>query len=136
MAAARSGDRRGDPQVLSWHLEPSAVAVGRMRNDLAMVLDQHGLPENAREAVLLVANELVANAVEHAGSPVQVVVAVLPGTVRIEVRDGSPGAPRLQPINPYAARGRGLQMVDGLASSWSWSADGAGKTVWAEVPAD
>jgi hypothetical protein len=27
-------------------------------------------------------------------------------------------------------------MVDGLANRWSWSRDGDGKTVWADLPTD
>jgi len=39
--------------------------------------------------------------------------------------------PRLAPIDPTAARGRGLQMVDALAGAWGVSLHADGKTVWA-----
>jgi anti-sigma regulatory factor (Ser/Thr protein kinase) len=124
------------PQVLHWHLESSAAAVGRMRHELGDALNRCGVPDEAHEVVLLVANELAANAVEHVGSEVEVVAAFRSGSVRIAVSDDSPRAPRLRRYDPRARRGRGLQMVDGLASRWNWSADGLGKTVWAEVPTD
>jgi anti-sigma regulatory factor (Ser/Thr protein kinase) len=122
------------PQVLNWHLESSAAAVGRMRQELGDALDRCDVPDDAHEVVLLVANELAVNAVEHVGGEVDVLAAFRPGSVWIAVSDDSPRGPRLRPYDPRARRGRGLQMVDGLASRWSWSADGLGKTVWAEVP--
>jgi anti-sigma regulatory factor (Ser/Thr protein kinase) len=122
------------PQVLHWHLESSAATVGRLRHELRDALDRHGVPDDAREVVLIVANELATNAVEHVGSHVEVVAAFSPASVRIAVSDDSRRGPRLRPWDPRARRGRGLQMVDGLASRWSWSTDGIGKTVWAEVP--
>ena len=131
-----SGGIGAYPQVLHWHLESSATAVGRMRRELRDALDRHGVRGDAHEVVLIVANELAANAVEHVGSHVEVVAAFRPGTVRIAVSDDSPHGPRLRRYDPRAPRGRGLQMVDGLASLWSWSADGLGKTVWAEIPTD
>jgi anti-sigma regulatory factor (Ser/Thr protein kinase) len=127
---------RTQPPVLQWHLEPSAAAVGRMRHELGAALDLRGVADDAHEAVLLVAYELAANAVEHVGSPVHVVATFSAGSVRIAVTDGSPDSPRLRPPNSVALRGRGLQMVDGLANRWSWSRDGDGKTVWADLPTD
>lgn len=122
------------PQVLHWHLEPSAAAVGRLRHELQDALDRRGVPDESQHVVLIVANELAANAVEHVGGAVEVVAAFSPGWVRIAVSDDSPRAPRVRPHDPRAPRGRGLQMVDVLASRWSWSVDGIGKTVWAEMP--
>jgi anti-sigma regulatory factor (Ser/Thr protein kinase) len=135
-AAGRSGSpwRLQQPRALHWNLDSSAEAVRHMRHELDVALDLRNVPGDAHEAVLLVANELAANAVEHVGSRVHVVAAFTTGSVRIGVSDASPDAPRLQPPNPFAARGRGLQLVDGLASRWSWSTRGSGKTVWAEVP--
>ena len=49
-------------------------------------------------------------------------------------REGIEGPPQLQPIDPLGARGRGLQLVDGLSTGWGWAADPPGKVVWAEVP--
>jgi anti-sigma regulatory factor (Ser/Thr protein kinase) len=125
---------RADPPVLRWLLESSAAAVCRMRHELRDALDRRSVPVEAHDVVLLVANELAANAVEHVGSAVEVVAVFSPGSVRIAVRDDSPRAPRLQPHNPRAPRGRGLQMVDNLAQRWSWHTDHGGKTVWADVP--
>jgi len=74
---------------------------------------------------------LVANAVEHGGSPVRVRGRVLPGRVRVEVQDAGPGLPRpvrelversghrrrrLARAQPGLARGRGLSIAAGIAA--------------------
>jgi anti-sigma regulatory factor (Ser/Thr protein kinase) len=130
-----TGDRIGTyPPVLRWRLEASAAAVGCVRRELRDALRRRGVSGEPLDVVLLVANELVANAVEHVGHLVEVVAAFSHGSVRISVSDESTRVPRLRPFDPRAPRGRGLQMVDGLASRWSWCTDSLGKTVWADVP--
>jgi anti-sigma regulatory factor (Ser/Thr protein kinase) len=80
----------------------------------------------------MVVTELVANAVDHAGTPSTVTVDLDDGGLRLAVRDASPDtAPRPRPVDPLAPRGRGLQMVDALAASWGVSRHADGKTVWA-----
>jgi hypothetical protein len=86
-----------------------------------------------RHDALLVVNELVANAVDHGRTPLELLVSVTGATVLIEVRDGSVAEPRLRAFDRAAPRGRGLQFVDALARRWSWKADGDGKVVWAEI---
>lgn len=116
-------------------LEPVAEAPARLREGLAPVLAGWGLdPDGAGDAAIMIASELVSNAVEHARTSARVTVERGPDRVRIEVRDRSPLPLRMRRHNPYAARGRGLQVVDRLAVRWSWYADADGKTVWAEVP--
>ncbi|MBW0105295.1 ATP-binding protein [Pseudonocardia sp. KRD291] len=111
---------------------PSSCALVR-RNVLASPA-VFGLGEETVEAVLLVANELASNAVDHARTPFRVSIALREGRLRIEVTDGSRKMPVLQPHDPAAARGRGLQMVDHLAARWSCELVPAGKTVAAELP--
>ena len=85
---------------------------------------------------LLVTNELVANAVDHADTPLVLRVSFTGDAVLlIEVADESVAEPRLQPFNAAAPRGRGLQFVDSLAHRWGWRTYPGGKAVWAEMPA-
>jgi anti-sigma regulatory factor (Ser/Thr protein kinase) len=143
VATQQPGDQRqaqaqAQAQVLHWHLEPSPAALGRMRRELGGALERCGMSDDAHEIVLLVAYELAANAVEHVGGPVKIAAALSAGRVRIEVHDGSPQAPQARAPDHSVLRGRGLQVVDGLASRWSWctNSEGNGKTVWAEIDTD
>ena len=77
------------------------------------------------EPVLLVAYELMANAVEHARTPFDVTVCFDGMLVVAEVRDESTRQPRLQPVNLGAARG--LHMVAVMAQSWSCDRHAHGK---------
>ena len=87
----------------------------------------------AGEPALLVATELLTNALEHARAPIRLTVGLGAESVRIEVHDAAADPPRQQPHDLWAARGRGLQLVDGLSRRWGWSPDANGKTVWADV---
>jgi anti-sigma regulatory factor (Ser/Thr protein kinase) len=137
-ATTRRGRRRAqdaDPLwVTRWESEPPVEAVPLTRRQLSVVLGEWGLTGEAHEDVLLVVTELLSNAVDHGRGPVRLTVESRSGSVRIEVHDTAPDAPRPQPLDPYAVRGRGLQMVEALSSQWGWSDDPVGKIVWAEVP--
>ncbi len=85
------------------------------------------------DPILLVAHELVANAVDHARTALELVMTFDGTAVVVEVHDQSMVEPRLQPVDPTAPRGRGLQMVDGLAKSWHWVRHASGKTVRAVI---
>jgi len=80
-------------------------------------------------------SELATNAVVHAGSDVEVAVRLLPDSVRIEVVDRAP-ADILRPSTPPqdSESGRGLMLVETLASAWGVEPLETGKAVWFEVP--
>jgi hypothetical protein len=93
------------------------------------------LPPDLREDTLLLASELVTNAVRHGTG--EVTVRLWPGkdVVRVEVTDASPHRPEPADRDLAAEDGRGLQIVGALASRWGTapSRAGAGKTVWFEL---
>jgi anti-sigma regulatory factor (Ser/Thr protein kinase) len=86
--------------------------------------------------MVTVVSELVCNAVVHtaSGDGGRVTVSLLagPGVHRVEVADdGARGRrPRLKG-ETGAESGRGLRIVDALARSWGFRADGPGTVVWA-----
>ncbi|EME97363.1 ATP-binding protein [Streptomyces mobaraensis NBRC 13819 = DSM 40847] len=93
----------------------------------------------AAEDVLLVVSELVTNACLHAGGPAELLVSNR-GTkvLRLEVSDLGNGEP--VPRTPHRAGrpgGHGMFIVQRLCLDWGVvrNADGAGKTVWAELAA-
>lgn len=89
----------------------------------------------ATETGLLLISELVTNAVTHgAGHPV-VEVDVAPRRLRVTVTDQGRAVPRIRRGgSPLAERGRGLLLVDTLATRWGTSRRvPTGKSVWFEL---
>jgi serine phosphatase RsbU (regulator of sigma subunit)/anti-sigma regulatory factor (Ser/Thr protein kinase) len=88
----------------------------------------------------LIASEVVTNALIHAGSEVDLRLREYPDHIRLEVRDSDTTPPVPSSISmseeerPQAEHGRGLVIVEGLASVWGSSPSGRGKTVWLELP--
>lgn len=115
--------------------EPVAGSPSRIRRGLRAALAQWELPTEASENALLVVEELVANAVDHARTPFRLTVDRVGPALRIAVRDGCSRPVHLRPFNAQASRGRGLQMIAALTSGWGCHRTAAGKTVWAVLPA-
>jgi anti-sigma regulatory factor (Ser/Thr protein kinase) len=87
------------------------------------------------EAVLLT-SELMSNAVLHARTDVRVTVqAREDGTLRVEVADENPRVPMSAAPPEEAQSGRGLWLVETLASSWGVDRTGEGKVIWFELGA-
>ena len=93
------------------------------------------MDDEACEDALLVATELVANVVDHAGTRCELTVDVDGEGLQIEVRDfyRCP-PPRPRPQDPRAPRGRGLQVVAALSIRWGVTEFDDGKSVWAVLP--
>ncbi|WIX98868.1 ATP-binding protein [Amycolatopsis mongoliensis] len=89
--------------------------------------------------VLLVATELVTNAYDHGRGPLRVRMShtPVPCRVRIEVDDSCPDHPVITTPAPDTPGGRGMQIVDKLATAWGVLDHATGgKTVWAEIVCD
>jgi serine/threonine-protein kinase RsbW len=88
--------------------------------------------EATREDAELLLTELVANGVLHARSSMEINLTVERHRLRAEVRDASPLALLAREADDYG--GRGVLILDALASSWGVVGhSGAGKTVWFEL---
>lgn len=87
------------------------------------------------DTAVLLASELVTNAVLHARGEITLSVVDQGATARIEVGDGSSMPPRVHGFSVESATGRGLRLVDRLATRWGAvpSPSGAGKMIWCEV---
>ena len=115
-------------------LPADATAPARARTFLRAATDDWGIGDDLAQDAAMVITELVANAVDHAGSESTLSVGVKRGDLCVAVRDARRGpVPRPAPIDPTAPRGRGLQMVDALTSAWGVTLHADGKTVWAVV---
>jgi two-component sensor histidine kinase len=119
--------------TVHWAYPRSPDAAVAARRRLAAQLRTWRIDAADAEPVLLVAYELLTNAVEHARTPFEVTVSFDGTSVVVAVSDESPLLPDLQPLNLRATRGRGLQMVAALAKSWNCVPHGGGKTVRAVI---
>ncbi|MGW0561729.1 ATP-binding protein [Streptomyces sp. NPDC003016] len=91
---------------------------------------------NTLHAVLLVASELVSNAVRHAPGPCSLRLTLHDEGVLVEVSDSNPVSPRLRtPDVTGRFGGWGLHMVNRLAGELQTvPGPGDGKTVCARLP--
>ena len=110
-------------------LPPDAGSARRARSLVAEVLEDAGFHDLADVALLLV-SEMVTNAVLHAATEVELLVVVEEDRLRIEVRDGSPVLPGVRHYDEAATTGRGMGLVELLATTWGVEPQAAGKTVW------
>ena len=94
-------------------------------------------PDDVLEMVLLLASEVVTNAVRYGSDPILLTVRAIGPRVRVEVADANPAPPTPRPSSPDGWRegGRGLHILDVFATEWGSSArtDPPGKTVWFEL---
>ena len=113
-------------------LPADPTAPRRARALLRAATEDWDLDEDLSHDAAMVVTELVANAVDHAGTPSTLRVDLDDRGLYVAVRDGRPDrAPRPRPVDPTAPRGRGLQMIDALTASWGVTVHADGKTVWA-----
>ncbi|MET1074116.1 MAG: ATP-binding protein [Umezawaea sp.] len=84
--------------------------------------------------VLLVAGELIGNAYEHTGRPVELRIIRTSGGVLLEVEDGDREHPTAMAVSDPVWGGRGVQVLVELAVTWGVRVGGRGKTVWAVLP--
>ncbi len=118
---------------VSLGLPKELSSVRLARRFVAERLREWGL-ESLEDDALLVTSELAANAITHAGSDCEIRLTLSPASLRIDVGDRGVGTPEPQPPSVTEEHGRGLVLVDAVASAWGLDAlPGAGKVVWAEL---
>ncbi|MEQ4304494.1 ATP-binding protein [Plantactinospora sp. B6F1] len=122
-------------------LAPVPQAVSAARGLVRECCERWRLSDVTEDAQL-VASELVANAVEHAGTEIDLTLCYHRQRLRIAVADRHPGVPappRREPApdsrQPLALRGRGLAMVSRSVTNWGVLPGTDGKIVWARMAA-
>ncbi|PSK89407.1 anti-sigma regulatory factor (Ser/Thr protein kinase) [Murinocardiopsis flavida] len=143
--------RRWAPRIYPGETAQAARVRAELRTDLAGL---PGISDDLVETVVLCASEAFANAAEHtrSGDPGGRVVRALhiptPGTIRLVIvddgdRGNRPEVPHARSAEEWetAERGRGLLLVESLATEWGaapvvsfpFCAE-LGTSVWAEFP--
>ena len=114
-------------------LPATAEAPGLARRHLAGLGGE--LSDDTLELAELLTSELVTNAVRYGLGTVRLTVEQTGTRIRVGVGDRNPEFPHPSVPDPTAERGRGLYLLERLASRWGCSAAGEprGKTVWFEL---
>ena len=118
--------------VVTTSLGAEAKNVREARRFVERALDDWDLSQLADLATLLT-SELVTNAILHAHSAVELSLTLATDRIRIEVRDDGDGEPARRELAVEATSGRGLALVDLLATDWGVIGHGLGKSVWFEL---
>lgn len=95
-------------------------------------LDEFGLHAERHCDVILAADELVTNVVEHTASAPVLSLSTFPGGLRIEVTDRSPTRAQAREVAD-AQGGWGLRIVGEVAEEWGATHHAGGKVVWFTV---
>lgn len=114
-----------------WPLPRTPTACRQARTALRHVLRQWGMEHFTDTAELLV-SELVTNAVRYAPGPIHL-TARGGHALRCHIDDCSRLLPRLHNAGLDDEFGRGLALVDQLASDWGVDLTERGKSVWFEL---
>jgi serine/threonine-protein kinase RsbW len=117
--------------VVSVELPPEPASTTRARQ----LAREHvaECPADVVDTVALLVTELVTNAVLHARTELHLIIETEPGIVKLRVEDRSPGTPVLRHYNTDDVTGRGLALVELLATRWGIDPRPDGKSVWCEI---
>jgi len=114
----------------------SLLALSSARRHVRDTVAGWQLTEDEQDIVVLVANELVSNAVNHAHTTSRMTLRRSRQVVHVLVRDYSAAPPRRATVRGGTgapADCHGLQMVEATSSRWGWHRHAIGKTVWATI---
>lgn len=118
---------------------PAHPGAARLARDRIRARLRGVMPPARLQDTLLLATELVTNAVLHGAPPITMTIEVTgsPPIVRISVTDRHQQAPLLRDSDRGAIAGRGMSVVDSLASRWGVRRlPAGGKTIWFEMAGD
>jgi anti-sigma regulatory factor (Ser/Thr protein kinase) len=137
----RGSDRdRWPGRAEAVSLPHATASVREARRQVLLGLRRAGVEPALIDDAVLVASELVTNALRHArplpDGRVRVAWEWAPGgeTVRLSVRDGGSEASRpvvRAPVGADAMAGRGLGIVASVADRWGFDSEGDETVVWA-----
>ena len=114
-------------------LRADARSAGRARAFVRDVLHQWHC-DHLVELTVLVANEVVTNAILHARTDVRVEIRLEQSCVRVEVSDRADDEPVRRSTPDDATGGRGIALLDAMATRWGVELlPEGGKRVWFDM---
>ena len=111
--------------------DPQSPALAR--RSVEEVIAAAGVANAEKNDLVIIASELVTNAIAHGSGPVTLSVSCEDSEITVEVSDGDPRVELIdmRPVDATAVGGRGLRIVAALADRWGTRRSHRGKTVWA-----
>jgi len=83
--------------------------------------------------LLLLASELMTNAVVHGSGPARLRVNLEEAHLLLAATDSSDRLPVVKDVGPSAPGGRGMRLLQDLSETWGVREDPFGKTVWCRI---
>jgi anti-sigma regulatory factor (Ser/Thr protein kinase) len=121
------------PPEQRLELPPRPASAAAARRFVSDVLRPLGAA--TREVGVLLASELVTNALLYAQGLIEVRVQADEDCVRVSVRDTNHQTVAPKHVGPQATSGRGLALVEAMAADWGVDLiPDDGKEVWFELP--
>ncbi len=121
----------------SQSLDAAALSAQRARDVMRGVCADALVSPPLTETALLLVSEIVTNAVVHGSGRPVLDIDVAPEVLRVTVTDESAATPRMEQQSLMSEGGRGLMLVDALATRWGTNRHlPTGKTVWFELDHD
>jgi len=120
--------------MIMLQLDHDASAPRIARRAVRDVLTRHAA--DTRDVAVLLADELVTNALVHGQGRIGLRVDDSTGWILVQVSDHRPDAPVVQLPSRHDEHGRGLVIVDALATAWGVDALPRGKRVWFRLDID
>lgn len=119
-------------ETVTMHLEHAVGAPRQARRFVVSTLAEWGLTHLADDVALLV-SELVSNVVRHTDVAATMRLTRTPHHVRCSVIDAGGNLPHPRHPAPTDQSGRGLLLVESIATSWGSTATAGRTEVWFEI---
>jgi two-component sensor histidine kinase len=117
-------------------MPPASGALAELRTWARSWLEQHPTQGVDPDNVVLSMTELVTNSIKHGAGPVHVELTGDTDNLLLIVSDCSEAMPRRQELTGEAETGRGILILESLATRWGVQPEPTGgKTVWCEFAA-
>jgi signal transduction histidine kinase/serine phosphatase RsbU (regulator of sigma subunit)/DNA-binding response OmpR family regulator len=125
--------RPDDIDPFTMAVEPTRASVYAVRHAVNETLTRWNIDNDTISNAVLVASELVTNAILHGSPPIQLHLRLDEAGIVTEVSDGAHNRPLARELDPASIDGRGLHLIDAVSTDTGTRPIGAGKAIWCVV---